>query len=209
MNLHRALAHEWTNTPAANRNIWQKIAARTVGILTPGNVVSVIGAALVFVGLYYIIDRQFTTGILFVIIGRLADLLDGYVAHVTGTKSPVGEAVDATIDKLEAFIFITVLLLGDFLPGLVFAVLLAHTAFGVGIFWLAQRRGGRVHPSQSGKLATALEWVLVGLFVAKAAASDEVNSAAHIVIIICFSAFIAFSLHAFWQYIQDYRKIGA
>src|SRR4051794_15939162 len=103
LDLHHASEADWKRLPAAERNSWQRLAARTQGIVTPANLISLGGAAVVFYGLYLIAHSQIVTGILTVLAGRAADIIDGYIAHRTGTKSPLGEAVDVTIDKITIF----------------------------------------------------------------------------------------------------------
>ena len=97
-------------------------------------------------------------GIVVVALGRGCDMVDGYVAHATGTKSPLGEGIDAACDK--AAIFIALVAFG--LTGLVWWPVLVAVAMQnvanslIGI--IAARRHSPLHPSAVGKLATAWQW---------------------------------------------------
>src|SRR5579862_7066069 len=102
MNMHRAGAEgQWASVPPENQNPFQKVAAATKGIVTPGNAVSIAGAGLVATGLKNIATGETAKGVIQVGAGRAADLLDGTAAEATGTKSPIGEAVDVGVDKAE------------------------------------------------------------------------------------------------------------
>ncbi len=155
-NLHRAgRKPDWHSAP--ERNIWQKLAATTHGIVTPGNVATTIGLGLVGNGLYDIRKGSYVRGIAKVIGGRSFDLVDGMLAEATDTKSPLGEAYDATVDKVEFAAAIAVL--GEAIPtkakltmGTRDVAMWALTAIG-------RIRGVSTHPSKAGKHYTAGEWV--------------------------------------------------
>lgn len=161
MNLHRALEHEWSHVPADQYNTYQRIAAHTNGLITPGNAVSLSGFMLVAAGLVFVWQGSLALGLALLLIGRLADLFDGMIAHATKTKSPVGEAVDATIDKIVALAALTVLSYLGLVPFFIGALFLLHNITNVCLFGLARLRGTRLHPNRTGKLSTAGEWLAV------------------------------------------------
>src|SRR5260370_1427998 len=111
MNLHHADKPDWEKQPPDSWNVWQRLAARTQGVITPANFVSLAGVAMVITGLVLITVNSVLLGTLLVIIGRMADILDGIVAEMTHTKSPLGELIDATIDKMILLAAIVVLAL--------------------------------------------------------------------------------------------------
>lgn len=159
LNLHRTGAKaDWEDVTPADRNAWQKLAASSRGILTPANAVSLAGAGLVLTGLIGLMNDLSLQNILLIIIGRLADFLDGYIADKTGTKSPLGETIDAGIDKLLAFAAIAGLWAAGLVPVAILALIFVHSVFNslVGVAGKAGRRG--LNPSREGKLATAASW---------------------------------------------------
>jgi phosphatidylglycerophosphate synthase len=118
------------------------------------------------IGLILILRGNLGSGIGLVVVGRLADILDGIVAEATKTKSPVGEAVDATIDKIVAFAALTVLTFVGLVPLFVGVLFLIHNVVTIGIFGLARLKGGGLHPNTLGKISTAGEWIVVTGFTA-------------------------------------------
>ncbi len=110
MSLHQTTGKpDWADMPKANYNYWQRIAAYSSGIITPGNIITLVGIALVAVGLSEVYRHQYAVGIVALIVGRLADLLDGLVAEKTRTKSPLGEILDASIDKISTVLTVVIL----------------------------------------------------------------------------------------------------
>lgn len=166
MKLHTASAHpDWQDVTPASRNIWQKIAAATHSVLTPGNILSLAGIVLVGIGLYEIYYYRPIFGLALVAVGRLADIADGWVADRTGTKSPMGEKVDATFDKIITFGALIVLVASKDLP-LVVAICIAIITLVTSIVSLTASVHKRpLHPSRIGKYGMALLWVAIGLYV--------------------------------------------
>jgi phosphatidylglycerophosphate synthase len=169
MQLHRARGNDWDTIATEQRNRWQAIASRTGGFVSPGNIITVIGGLLVAAGLILLAYQQNTwLAVALLLLGRLADLADGWTADRTGTKSPVGETFDAVIDKLELLGAVVVLWATALLPDVVFAALLLHVAYNSGLSVVERTRGRGLHPSRSGKLAAALEWIVIPLYVVDA-----------------------------------------
>lgn len=165
-NLHRAGPKaDWEVTPKNERNVWQKVAAQTRGILTPANVMSVIGAVLVFLGLYYIITNELILGFVCVAFGRFADLLDGALAQATGTKSSVGEAVDAGLDKIIVFVAIIAFMVGGAVPLWAAVIIAVRNVIIMTIGLLGKAHHITLHPSRTGKYASATEWAAILLFI--------------------------------------------
>ena len=164
MNLHRANSKaDWANINPDNHNFWQRYAAATNGVVTPGNFFTVIGAAIVLIGLILLIRHHYYFGLIALIFGRGLDIVDGIAAESTGTKSPLGEKLDAGFDKLGTLATLIVFGLTNIAPWwILVAVFLPHvviTAIAVSAYY----RGKVLHPSRIGKLSMAAAWLgLIG-----------------------------------------------
>ncbi len=166
MNLHLSNGEaQWQNVPLRQRNGFQRTAEDTNGLVTPGNVVSVAGGALVLSGLCDIAhgDKSFK-GVVKIGVGRAADMIDGTIAEKTGTKCPTGEAVDAIVDKVILAAALPIMARKDVMPdkvaGIVFAQNLGNSIFSA----VAKNRGERLHPTKEGKFATFGQWAGLGLY---------------------------------------------
>lgn len=169
MDLHRAGKRaQWSNVAEAKRNWWQKQAQRTHGLLTPGNVVSAIGASLVAASLVYFLRGAWGWGLILLLAGRLADVADGVVAARTGTKSPLGEAVDATLDKFALLASLIVFLVTGVVPFLAILLIAAFNAANAAFSLLARMRKQRLHPSHIGKITAVFQWLAILLYVTAA-----------------------------------------
>lgn len=165
MNLHRTGAEgQWASIPQEDQNTFQKIASKTAGIITPGNTVSAIGATLVTSGLLDVKRGESTKGILKIGFGRLADIGDGMAAEATGTKSPLGEAVDVVVDKSETIAALPILVKSGVLPKNAGATILGLNGASTILGTLAKKRGITLHPSKEGKLAMAGQWGAIGFY---------------------------------------------
>lgn len=167
MQLHRTSGRpDWASVPPQKYNPWQYVAARSQGIATPGNIITLAGLGLVAVGLLLIArDNDIAWGLVWIALGRLADLLDGWAADKTGTKSPLGEKMDVTCDKIAIGATLIVLLWQHILPLALTIVLAAPHAIISAITLLAMRRGYMPHPSRTGKISMALLWCTLGLLI--------------------------------------------
>ncbi|HSX31627.1 MAG TPA: CDP-alcohol phosphatidyltransferase family protein [Candidatus Saccharimonadales bacterium] len=157
-------APEWAHVPSKKRTPWQRLATQTHGIVTPGNIVSVVGILLVFMGLAAIWFEHYWLSLILLAIGRLCDIADGAVAHKTATKSPLGEGMDATCDKIGALATLTVYAAVGFLwwPAALLIGLqnLINSLIGL----IGRQRQYGLHPLPVGKVSTAGEWLaLLGL----------------------------------------------
>lgn len=162
VKLHTSFNHsDWSVTNSADWNLWQKIAAATHGIITPGNIVSCSGAILVLIGLFHLTHDVTLSGVLLVATGRLADAIDGYIADKTKTKSLIGEAIDSTMDKLVAIATLIIIFAYELLPLVVIFVIALHTITNSLIAIIGRLRKARLHPSLLGKLATFMMWLTI------------------------------------------------
>ena len=165
MNLHRATRSDWSDIPPQERSFWQRLAASSHGVLTPANFVSLIGALLMVRGLLFLRDDQLIRGTVLVLVGRFADILDGIVADYTKTKSPLGEAIDATVDKILLILALYVLLDKSLIPLVVGAFMAVHAVYNIAVSTIARQLKARLHPSRAGKLSAAIEWMSVGFYL--------------------------------------------
>lgn len=90
---------EWELVPPHEQNVCQRVASATNGWVTPGNVISGIGAALTITGLLKYEKGDRTIGTALVGIGRVLDVVDGKVAKISGTRGNIGAVLDAGLDK--------------------------------------------------------------------------------------------------------------
>jgi len=163
MNLHRTSTKpEWSDV--RHPNVWQRLAAATGGTVTPGNVLTLAGAVLVAWGLWRLAGGDYLNALGLLVLGRAFDLLDGFAADKTGTKSPLGEALDAGIDKLATFVTLAVFGLAQIAPWwLIIAIVLPHTT--IAAITLARYGKREIHPSRTGKLSMATAWAALAGFV--------------------------------------------
>lgn len=165
-SMHRASQKaDWELTAEQDRNVWQRLAFSTKGVVTPANVTSVIGAILVGLGLWYFYIGYSGWGIICVGFGRLADILDGAVAQITGTKSSVGEAIDASIDKVTIIAALIIFGVADIVPLAAIAFVALRNGANISLSLAAKIRKKILHPSRPGKLAAASEWGSLLFFI--------------------------------------------
>ena len=202
MSLHRALRSDWSTVTPQERNIWQRWAAVSHGVFTPGNIISVVGGGLVLWGLVLVSRNSLISGSGAIIIGRLCDLLDGLVAEYTQTKSPLGEFVDATIDKILIVLALFVLVNHQILPVFLGVIMFIHAFYMITLATIAREIKVRIHPSRSGKLATAFEWLSVALYMFAAILAQQ-NYSEHITSrlgYLCFVVFIFMAVQSSLNY---------
>jgi phosphatidylglycerophosphate synthase len=199
MNLHRTSGTpDWANVKVADRNVFQNLAAATRGIMSPANVITVIGLGIVVYGLVAIMQQQFWTGLVFLAIGRLLDIVDGLVAEATHTKSPLGELFDAVADKIGTLLTIAVLLIAGVAHWWVIMALIVPQIAITLLILYKKSKGVGVHPTRQGKISMAAAWMgIVGLLLAKALDNPAMLTAAVYAII---ASSVILGLYALWQY---------
>lgn len=176
MNLHRAeKVGDWEQIPHEKRNRWQKIAAKTKGIITPANFITLTGGVLVIDGLYDFAFGDKKMGVAKIIFGRALDVADGYVADKTGTKSPLGEAFDVTVDKIALATALPVLVDKDIIPMASGIMIGAQNLANIAITGIAKSRGNEIHSSRLGKNTTFGQWAAIGLYTIGSTSSHELS----------------------------------
>ena len=160
MQLHRTTGKaDWLAIPPQSHTVWQRLAARTHGIATPSNVITVAGFALVLIGLQEILNQHYLAGMILLAAGRICDILDGWLAELTRTKSRLGELLDAGIDKILTILVVATFLGAHIAPAWALIalvtpqILIVVTMLG----WRIRKR--TLHPSLVGKLSMAGVWV--------------------------------------------------
>lgn len=165
MNLHRSGKRgQWEDVAPEDRNPFQKVAAATRGIVTPGNIISGVSMALVGAGLIDVARGKSLKGVVKIGAGRVLDMADGAGAELTGTKSPIGEAMDAGADKAEVFAAVPVLAIRGMLPKKAGALILGRNVANAAMTLVAKHRGVEIHPSEEGKYAMFGEWGAMGMY---------------------------------------------
>lgn len=211
MDLHRVdKKPDWQKVEMTQWNIWQKLAATTGGIVTIGNFFSVIGLVTVAVGLWLVL--KYHAGLLAGIVlalGRICDLLDGWLADKTGTKSPLGELLDATFDKIAVFGTVLALLFsGQTNSWLVLVLLIPHILVAV-VAVTAYIHKRRLHVSRLGKISMAFGWIFLLLSISTISPrNDPLRSQWSFTVVIISLVMLAISvvtgLVSFSGYIRNY-----
>ncbi|HET7673260.1 MAG TPA: CDP-alcohol phosphatidyltransferase family protein [Candidatus Saccharimonadales bacterium] len=160
--LHTAKKADWEKP--GKKNAWQRLAYRSHGIVTPANIASLVGGALAMYGLWLILDGRIVSGLVYLSLGRIADIADGMIAEYTRTKSPIGEMIDATIDKFVVASALIVLGALELVPWIIILLIALQNAVNVMISVIAKLRHKALHPSRLGKVSAAFSWVTIILY---------------------------------------------
>ena len=175
-------------------------------IFTVPNLISVTGAALVMHGSEKIDTPE---GLAECAVGRLADVLDGKVARMTGQTSNTGAALDATTDKIVMAKILYEMNKKGLAPkhvlGIV-ATLNLINAEATGIANLRSDEKAETRPTKSGKLAMAGETAtLIAYIAAHIAEQDKNPKLAKLLRKLgagAFAASLPFAAHATCTYIK-------
>jgi phosphatidylglycerophosphate synthase len=169
MNLHRSgNKPQWADVPFEQQNKYQRRAAKTRGIWTPGNEETVKGVAGTSLGLLELrkgTPLHTAVGLGLIVYGRWKDIKDGRRAEETETKSPLGEIVDITADKALTGAAVAVMIEQDIITKQEAGVLLAKNLANTGLSAIGKKRKREMHASFIGKVETAAEWVFMGTAV--------------------------------------------
>lgn len=166
LNLHRVgTAPDWSAVPPAERNVWQRTAARTRGVVTPANFVTVLGAAVTLWGVGELLAAAFWLALALLVGGRLLDVVDGFVADRTGTKSALGELLDATADKVVTVLTVAALFVAQIAPTWLMALFVLPHIIIVVISIIDRYRHVQLHPTRLGKTTMLLAWIAIPLLL--------------------------------------------
>ena len=175
-------------------------------VLTVPNLISVAGAALAIHGSEKINTAE---GLAECAVGRLADVLDGKVARMTGQTSNTGAALDAITDKIVIAKILYEMNKKELAPKYVLgtvAVLNSINAAATGIANLRSEEKAETRPTKSGKLGLAMETAaLVAYAAAHIAEQDKNPKLAKLLRKLgagAFAASLPFAVHATHTYIK-------
>ena len=144
-------------------------------VFTIPNLISVTGAALAMHGSEKIDTPE---GLAECAVGRLADVLDGKIARMTGQTSNFGAALDAITDKIVMAKILYEMDKKGLAPKRVLgtvAILNSINAVATGIANLRSEEKAETRPTKSGKLAMAGETVTLISYIAAHVAEQDKN----------------------------------
>ncbi len=176
-------------------------------IFTIPNLISVTGAALAIRGSEKIDTAE---GLAECAVGRLADVLDGKVARMTGQTSNFGAALDATTDKIIMAKILYEMNKKELAPKRVLgtvAVLNSINAVATGIANLRSDEKAETRPTKSGKVGLAMETAALVAYAAAELADKRTDSPKPAEILRklgagAFAASLPFAVHATHTYIK-------
>ena len=195
------------------REVFPTVRKVAKDIFTVPNLISVTGATLVIRG-----SKKIDTveGLTKCAVGRLADVLDGKVARMTGQTSNTGAALDATTDKIVMAKILYEMNKRELAPKHVLgtvAILNSMNAAATGIANLRSDKKAETRPTKSGKLAMAGETVtLISYIAAHIAEQDKNPKLAKLLRKLgaaAFAASLPFAAHATCTYIKRAVKGNA
>lgn len=202
---HSASDPGWLHVPAKQRNLWQRLAVRSHGSLAPGNVISILGGILTIWGLVLVAHHAWVSSIALMAIGRFSDIFDGLVAERTGTKSPLGAALDATIDKLVIFAALGVAVVMDIVPLWVVTAFAGLNLANMLATLLAVSKGRQPHPSAVGKVAIAAAWICLGFFLFITVFGATATYWPNLLANLCSAMAVLLGLYALLGYLQQLK----
>ena len=144
-------------------------------VFTIPNLISVTGAALVMHGSEKIDTAE---GLAECAVGRLADVLDGIVARMTGQTSNTGAALDATTDKIVMAKILYEMYKKGLAPKHVLGIVALLNSINAGVTGITNLRSDKkaeTRPTKSGKLAMAGETVTLISYIAAHVAEQDKN----------------------------------
>ena len=183
-------------------------------IFTIPNLISVTGAALAIHGSEKIDTAE---GLAECAVGRLADVLDGKVARMTGQTSNFGAALDATTDKIVMAKILYEMNKKELAPKKVLgiiATLNSINALATGIANLRSDKEGETRPTKSGKVGLAMETAALVAYAAAELADKRTDNPKPAKLLRklgagAFAASLPFAAHATCTYIKRAINGGA
>ena len=183
-------------------------------IFTVPNLISVAGAVLAIHGSEKINTAE---GLAECAVGRLADVLDGKVARMTGQTSNTGAALDATTDKIVMAKILYEMNKRELAPKHVLgtvAILNSMNAAATGIANLRSDEKAETRPTKSGKVGLAMETAALVAYAAAELADKRTDSPKPAKLLRklgagAFAASLPFAVHATCTYIKRAVKGNA
>ena len=175
-------------------------------VFTIPNLISITGAALAIHGSEKIDTAE---GLAECAVGRLADVLDGKVARMTGQTSNFGAALDATTDKIVMAKILYEMHKKGLAPKKVLgtvATLNSINAVATGIANLRSKEKAETRPTKSGKLAMAGETVTLISYIAAHITEQDKNPKLAKLLrklgAVAFATSLPFATHATYTYVK-------
>ena len=189
------------------REVFPTVRKVAKDVLTVPNLISVAGATLAIRGSEKINTAE---GLAECAVGRLADVLDGKVARMTGQTSNTGAALDATTDKIVMAKILYEMNKKELAPKRVLgtvAVLNSINAVATGIANLRSKEKAETRPTKSGKVGLAMETAALVAYAAAELADKRTDSPKPAEILRklgagAFAASLPFAVHATHTYIK-------
>ena len=183
-------------------------------VFTLPNLISVAGATLAIHGSEKIDTAE---GLAECAVGRIADVLDGKVARMTGQTSNFGAALDATTDKIIMAKILYEMDKKELAPKRVLgtvAVLNSINAIATGIANLRSGEKAETRPTKSGKVGLAMETAALVAYAAAELADKRTDSPKPAKLLRklgagAFAASLPFAAHATCTYIKRAINGGA
>ncbi len=176
-------------------------------VFTIPNSISMIGAALVMHG-----SKEINTanGLAECAVGRIADVLDGKVARMTGQTSNFGAALDATTDKIVMAKILYEMNKKELAPKHILgtvAVLNSINAVATGFANLRSDEKAETRPTKSGKVGLAMETAALVAYAAAELADKRTDNPNPAKLLRklgagAFAASLPFAAHATYTYIK-------
>jgi len=176
-------------------------------VFTIPNLISVTGAALAIHGSEKIDTAE---GLAECAVGRLADVLDGKVARMTGQTSNTGATLDATTDKIVMAKILYEMNKKELVPKRVLgtvAILNSMNAAATGIANLRSDEKAETRPTKSGKVGLAMETAALVAYAAAELVDKRTDNSKPAKILRklgagAFAASLPFAAHATHTYIK-------
>ena len=196
------------------REVFPTVRKVAKDIFTVPNLISVTGATLAIRG-----SKKIDTveGLTKCAVGRLADVLDGKVARMTGQTSNTGAALDATTDKIVMAKILYEMNKKELAPKYVLgtvALLNSINAVATGIANLRSDEKAETRPTKSGKVGLAMETAALVAYAAAELADKRTDSPKPAKLLrklgaTAFAASLPFAAHATCTYIKRAINGGA
>ncbi len=189
------------------REVFPTVRKVAKDIFTVPNLISVTGATLAIRG-----SKKIDTveGLTKCAVGRLADVLDGKVARMTGQTSNFGAALDATTDKIVMAKILYEMNKKELAPKHVLgtvAILNSINAAATGIANLRSDEKAETRPTRSGKVGLAMETAALVAYAAAELVDKRTDSPKPAKLLRklgagAFAASLPFAVHATHTYIK-------
>ena len=183
-------------------------------VFTIPNLISITGAALAIHGSEKIDTAE---GLAECAVGRLADVLDGKVARMTGQTSNTGAALDATTDKIVMAKILYEMNKKELAPKHVLGIVATLNLINAGATGIANLRSdekAETRPTKSGKVGLAMETAALVAYAAAELADKRTDNPKPAKLLRklgagAFAASLPFAAHATCTYIKRAVKGNA